>query len=346
MKHFFKPRVSGLLLTLLLFAGGTQTALAVGTQSGLTISNQATVNYEVGLVPQTAILSDDLVTGAGPTTFVVDNKVVLTVVADTANLNVTPGTTNQPLQFTITNTGNTTQGYSLSVSNGTTNIAMTNVRIFLDTDASGSFTVGDAVYTTGNNAGDLDPNGGTNSMLAFIVSDTPLTAVDLDVDTYNLVATTLNASTAVAPLVADAVTANGPADDPTTVEVVWADGTGTADGLRDGAYSASATYTVASAVLAVTKTAVVLDPFGGTYAIPGSTVTYTITVVNSGGIAATTVVISDAIPPETTLVSGTITLEIDSGGAVGQADSTPVTVTIPSLSGGSAATIIFQVMIQ
>ena len=341
MKHLFKPRVCGLLMTLLLFAGGTQTAFAVGTQSGVTISNIATVDYDVGGVGQTQLFSStDGVTmdGSQPTTFVVDNKVDLNVIADTANLNVTPGSSNQPLQFTVTNTGNTTQGYSLSVINGTTNIAMTNVRIFLDTDASGGFTGGDAVYTTGNNAGDLDPNGGTDNMLAFIVSDTPLTAVDGNVDTYNLVATTLDAGSTT-------VTANGPADTPLGVEVVWADATGTADGLRDGAHSASATYTVGSATLSVTKTAVVDDNLGNgtTFAIPGATVTYTIVVANTGGSAATTVVITDVIPPETTLVSGSITLDIDGGGAVGQADSTPVTVTIPTLSGGSTATIVFQV---
>jgi len=353
MKHFYKPRVCGLLLTLLLLAGGTQSAFAVGTPSGTSISNQATVNYVVSGVGQAAILSDGPL--LGPTTFLVDNRVDLTVVnQDGGTVTVAPGSNNQLIEFLLTNTGNTTQGYRLTVPSGLLNeIPMANVEIWIDhptLGTQGTYDGSDTVYVAGTNAGDLNPNVvGAESMTVFIVADTPLVgAVDLEVDDYNLLATTLNASTAVLPLVADALTV------PTLlntagVDVVFADGVGPEDPDQvdpDGTHSAAGSYTVGSATLTVTKTAVVDDNLGNgtTFAIPGATVTYTIVVANTSLItAATTVVITDVIPPETTLVSGSITLDIDGGGAVGQADSTPVTVTIPTLSGGSTATIVFQV---
>ena len=349
MKHLFKPRVSGLLLTLLLFAGGTQTALAAGTASGVTISNIATVNYEVGGLGQTAILSSplgDTPTGIN-TDFVVDNKVDLTVAnLDGGTITVAPGSTVRVLTFSVTNDGNTTQGYLLSVVSGATAITMgPPVEIWIDHPTlgiQGTYDGADTLYGAGTNAGDLDPNVvGAESMTVFIVADTPIAAVDATVDNFSLLATTTNLGTAVVTVDTVLNTAAG-------VEVVFADGIGPVDPDQvnpDGTHSAAGSYTVASATLTVTKTAIVLDVFGGSFAIPGSTVTYTITVANTGGTAATTVIISDAIPSDTTLVSTSITLDTGSGPVV-QPDSTPVTVSIASLAGGATATITFQVTID
>jgi uncharacterized repeat protein (TIGR01451 family) len=357
MKHFFKPRVSGLLLTLLLFAGGTQTALAL-TASGVTISNQATVNYVVDLLPQTAILSDDLVTGAGPTTFLVDNKVDLTVTnLDGGTITVTPGSSDRVLTFSVTNTGNTTQGYSLSVVNGATAITMGAPEIWLDTDLDGVYTLaGDTQYTPGNNAGDLDPNTLTPLvdavMTVFIVADTPLTAVDATVDNYSLLATTLDETTT------DVTAADGDGDDPTLVEVVFADVAGTAagDAANDGEHSDTGSYTVGSAALTITKTAVALDAFGTDYAIPGATVTYTIVITNNGTADADSVVITDDIsaftPADVAWVVDSITLggatqtdlaDVDSSTFAGNL----VTVNVGTLAlGGGTTTITFQVTIN
>jgi uncharacterized repeat protein (TIGR01451 family) len=360
MKHLFKPRVSGLLLTLLLFAGGTQTALAVGTQSGLTISNIATVDYQVGGVGQTQLFSstDGLTPdGTDPTTFAVDNMVDLTVVSqDGLTIPVAPGTNDRVLEFLVTNTGNTTQGYLLSVANGALNqIPMGSVEIWIDDPVGASpgvYDLADTLYVAATNAGDLDPNGGTDDMTVFIVADTPLAAADGDVDDYDLLATTTNASTAVVTVDTVLNTAGG-------VEVLFVDSVGPADPdpvNPDGTHSDSGSYTVGSATLTVSKTAVVDDGLGGTFAIPGATVTYTIVVANTGGTAATSVVISDAIPVNSTYVAASITLN-----AVAQTDASDspvdesdhnvttagaVTVDIASLAGGATATITFQVTID
>lgn len=363
MKHLFKPRVSGLLLTLLLFAGGTQTALAAGTASGVTISNIATVNYEVGGLGQTAILSSplgDTPTGIN-TDFVVDNKVDLTVAnLDGGTITVAPGSTVRVLTFSVTNDGNTPQGYLLSVVDGALAIPMgPPVEIWID-DPSGLFPgvydLADTLYVAATNAGDLDPNTLTPLvdavMTVFIVADTPIAAVDATVDNYSLLATTTNLGTAVVTVDTVANTAAG-------VEVVFVDAAGTAagDAANDGTHSDTGSYTVASATLTVTKSAVVLDIFGGSFAIPGSTVTYTITVANTGGTAATSVVISDAIPVNSTYFAASITLD-----TVAQSDGLPgipadtsdydvttanaVTVNIDSLAAGATATITFRVTID
>ena len=57
----------------------TQQALALGTDAGTTVSNQASVSYSVGGNPQTAIESDpsgnSTPGGGNPTEFIVDRRV-------------------------------------------------------------------------------------------------------------------------------------------------------------------------------------------------------------------------------------------------------------------------------
>ena len=356
MKHLFKPRVSGLLLTLLLFAGGTQTVFAVGTPSGTPITNEATVNYIVNTEVQTAIVSDDFTTGAGPTTFLVDNMVDLTVAnLDGGTVAVLPGQNDRVLTFSVTNTGNTTQGYSLTVDIGVTAITMGVPEIWLDADLNGVYTAADdTLYTPGDNAGNLDPNSGVpgdDTMTVFIVADTPLTPVDGTVDNYSLLATTLDGATTTV------TSADGDGDDPTLVEAVFADIAGTAalDAANDGEHSDVGSYTAGSASLTVTKQAVALDPFGTDYAIPGAIVTYTIVITNNGGSDADSVVITDDIsaftPADVSWVVDSIRLDGALQTDVLDGDSSTfvgnlVTVNVGTIAaGGGTTTITFQVTI-
>src|SRR6187397_1966960 len=86
-------------------------AYANGTASGTTISNQATVDYSVGGVSQTQITS-------AAASFVVDSRIALTVSEVSTNATqTTPGQANVVAAFRVSNTGNSTQGYQLSVTN-------------------------------------------------------------------------------------------------------------------------------------------------------------------------------------------------------------------------------------
>ena len=286
-------RVSASLLALGLFAGGTQTALAVGTQSGTPISNTATVDYQVGASPRT-------VTDTAPD-ILVDNRVDLTVTnTDTGNnVNVNPGDNNQVLTYTVTNTGNTTQGYLLSVDVATAGIPAGNIRIYVDADNDGVPVAGE-LYTAGTNAGDLDPNGviGTDDVMqVLVVADIPAGATDASVDDVRLVAQTTDAGTTTVTAASGAPTAG--------VDVVLADNAGTtSDANRDGQHSDAATYTVQSAALTAAKTVVsTTDEFGTGFAIPGANVTYQIRVTNTGTavVDANTVYVTDPVPADTQL---------------------------------------------
>jgi len=293
MQYLNMRKAIGLIVALAFFVGGTQTALAVGTASGTTISNTATVDYQVGTDPRSA-------TGSAPD-ITVDNRVDLTVTNTDAgnNVNVSPGQTNRILTYTVTNTGNTTQGYLLTVAVPTAGIPMGNIRIYVDANNDGVPDAGE-LYTAGNNAGDLDPNGviGTDDVMqVLVVADTPAGATDATTDDFRLVAQTTNAGTNVPTPASGAPTAG--------VDVVWADGAGTtSDAARDGQHSAAATYTVVSAALTAAKTiAATTDEFGTGFAIPGAVVRYQITVTNSGTgtVDADTVVVSDPVPANTKL---------------------------------------------
>ncbi len=321
-------------------------AWAVGTPSGTLISNQATINFNVGGVAQTAIDSVGNNAATGETTFVVDNRVDLTV-AGGGNVGVVTDQEDANIVYTVTNTGNTTQGYSLDIVNGALNIPMGSVEIWVESNgtaglqASGAGTL-DTLYVAGANAGDLDPNGapGADQMTVYIVADAPSTATNGNTDTYWLRATTLDAGTTTT------TTATGGPDtnDFTTpvLDVVLADADadgdnnpGPIDDDLNGQHAAVGTFTISASNLSVTKThQVISDPVNLTVnpkAIPGATVEYTITISNAAGAAqATDVVISDDL---TALVTGATPLMAFSLDAYGAGNGLQI-----SFDGGSTYT--------
>jgi len=277
-----------------LLAFGVSTSLqAAGTLSGTTVDNTATVDYQVNGIDQNTESTNQA-------SFVVDNKVDLTVVAN-GDLTVTPGSTDQVLSFEVTNTGNTTQGYQVVLTGAAGDtIDMTTTSIYLDVNGDGALDAGDTLYTPGTNIADIAPDA---SIQVLVVADAPLSAVDGDSAAYDLTAITLDAGTTT-------VTTDDAAavEDPTVVQDVFADGAGTIDAALDGTFSAAATYNVATAALDVQKSAeVISDPFNGVggdgtepKAIPGAVVRYTITVENSSATDATDVTVVDLIPANTT----------------------------------------------
>jgi uncharacterized repeat protein (TIGR01451 family) len=347
----------GALLTLIIPAG----AWADGTASGLSIDNQATISYQVSGVDQTAVESSptgNSTPGAGngsATSFLVDN-VVRVVVASVANTAVAPLQTNAALAFTVTNTGNTTQGYRAAVVNGTTNIPMTNVHIVLDANGNGLYDTGEVTY--GNNAY-IQDLAADAVMHLLIVADAPnaTQATDGDRDTYWLQVTTLTAGGGAV----EAETRVGAVDDPAAVDVVFDDAAsddgGAIDAANNGQHADSGDFYVATAAMSVQKTAVVVeDPVLGVSAnakaIPGARVTYTITIRNTGGTAASNVAITDDIPAHTAYVAGSATLnstpQPDSGGAVTLTGSpaTNISVAVGAIAGGATATVTFDVTIN
>lgn len=255
------------------------------TTAGDDIVNTATVNYQVSGVTQTAVNSNT-------TTFEVDKKVDLSVVSD-GGVSTVPSATLVGLPFSVANEGNASDTVTLSVVDATTG----------DSFDVSSF----AIYIDVNNNNAYDA--GTDTLVAAPVAiprDTVLNVVVVSTmpggvvngNTANMILTATTTSTATVG-----------AESPTVIDVVFAD-TG-----NNGTEQATNTYTINTATLAVAKTATVLaDPIncpGGVgtcganfpKAIPGATIEYAITVTNSGGNAASSVVLTDNLSAATALLT-------------------------------------------
>lgn len=297
-----KPAAAIALAVAGLLAGGA--AQAAGTPSNTDISNLATLNYSVGGTAQTAIGSSVTgnTTGTGTaTTFKVDNKVNLTLV-ETSNAvtSVVPGSLAQVTTFTLTNTGNTAQGYTFAALNasglaiaGTSDtIDISNLTIRVEGGGGAGY------QPASDTAGSVLTLAPDASIVVYVLADIPLTATNGQQANITLTATTTNTGTAVATVETTGANTAG-------VDVVFADAATTelefvgSSPARDGQATARDAYKVVTATLRVAKTvAPVCDPFNGNTNpknIPGSFVRYTITVTNSGATSATLTTITDSL---------------------------------------------------
>jgi uncharacterized repeat protein (TIGR01451 family) len=312
------------------------------------------VNYSVGSVAQTPINSSPTgntipgAAGGAPTTFLVDNKILHVVAELGGSATITsPGATNVIVRFTVTNQGNSSQGYQLLASNLTSGSVfgqadstdVTIVRVFHDANANNVFDAGDTENLINTLGEDL-------AATVVVVASVPVTTSNAQYANVQLAAT----ATAPGTSAATPILQTGGADT-AAVDVVWADGGVVA---RNGIHEAASQYAIQSAALSVTKTAaVVSDPINlasNPKAIPGATIEYTIAVNNSGTQDATTVTLSDPIPANTTYVAGSITVNAASVADAGRTVGSPVTAisldpgVIPA--GGGSATVTFRVTIN
>jgi uncharacterized repeat protein (TIGR01451 family) len=290
-------RIMALLLVAAVALVAPLSAEAAGTASGTEIGNNATVNYEVSGVPQTAL-------STGPTaSFVVDTKVNLTVTTTNGGYVTTaPSSTSQVQTFTVTNTGNATQDYSLAAANatdpfgGADNFDATNVLVFVESGATAGY------QTAQDTATIIDELVSDATATVYIVADIPAGQATNDIAAYALVATTHDAGAAG---IGALTTATAGANTLLVVDVVFADAANAnvpADTLYDGEGSDRSAYRVTAAALTISKTAVVYsDPFSAVNPkmIPGAVITYTITVANgAAGSPATNVTITDSLAAE------------------------------------------------
>ncbi|MDH5611779.1 MAG: hypothetical protein OEY66_04920 [Gammaproteobacteria bacterium] len=330
MKNFKLKRLLGLTLI-----GGLATlnASTVFAAAGDTISNTATLNYNVASVAQTAITS-------AAADFVEDRKIIFTVAeSGGATTSVSPNGILQVQTFTITNNGNATQDFLLTALNRTTGTAdphggandifdATSVQVRVDsalTTVLPTTDVFDGIAT--DSAIFIDNLAAGTSRTVYIVSTIPGTVTNAQVAVMSLVAQvaegagtgvaadaimlddnnhvspagTFSNGTQTTAAVAGATNVNGAL----TVETVFADVAGTlnsagaADSASNGQHSDDDSYTVSSAALTVTKAVVPLwDPINGNTSpksIPGAYMQYTITVANAGPAAAVLTTLSDAL---------------------------------------------------
>lgn len=303
-------------------------ASATGTRAGSTISNTATATYDDGSGPKN-IPSNQV-------DLLVDELLDVTVASsDPGDVPTTPGATSQLLTYVLTNTGNGNESFTLTtVANaGGDDYDPTVTQVYID-NGNGVFDAGtDTLYVAGTNDPALDPD---TNVTIFVLSTTPATAVDTNRGIVQLVASSKTGTGAPGTSFAGVGEGGGDA-------VVGSTG---ADGVDDGA------FIVAAAAVALVKSAVIVDQFGGSEPIPGATITYTITATVTGSGSVTGLAISDPVPADTSYVAASITL----GGAgltdsavdadAGNYDGTNVNVSLGTVPGGQSRTVTFQTIID
>ena len=260
-------------------------AHAEGTPAGTVISNTATVDFDLDGTAVSRDSNTALVT-------VVERIDVITTLRS-PQLLVAPGDIDRATLFTVTNTGNGTETFSLAIDSSLLGDDFDPdpavPAIYFDTDSNGEFNPGDEAYDPGTN----DPVLTADSTIdVFIVNDIPGAAT--------------NGQTGLSQLTATSLSGTGlPGDD---LPGLGDGGVDAVIGSTGGESNDIAEYLVSDVRVNVLKSQDVLDPQGGTQPIPNAMVTYTITVevVSTGTVTAATV--RDPLPPFVTFEAGSITL--------------------------------------
>lgn len=172
----FLPRLNQLAASIALAAGGVAlmpTAQAAAPAAGSNISNIATASYTDGNGASKTVTSNEVKT-------IVLQVSSFTLVAD-RNATINPNGT-ATLSHTLTNTGNGTDTFTLSVSQlGGDNFDLTNVHIYLDSNQDGVPDNNTDLSTVTLNAGE--------SVGIVVVSTVPVTQTDGQKAQYTLNAT-------------------------------------------------------------------------------------------------------------------------------------------------------------
>lgn len=338
MKQTAFARSSALTLVIAATLIGADGAHALGTAAGTDITNTASVTADVGGSPVTATSNPHVVTVAE----LIDVDVTLLSIG---NVLVNTPATAQVLTYRVTNTGNGIDAFALTVNDlivGDDFDPLPN-SIHFDANATGLYEAGlDTLYVPGANDPVLDANApASDDIVVFVLSDIPAALASGNLGDSELLA----------------VSSTGTGLPGTVIAGAGEAGTDAIVGTTGGDDQDQGTYQVSSVALAIAKSSVVADPFGGAQPIPGATITYTLVVTATGVGNADATTLTDAIPASTTYVAGSMTrnaapLTDASDAPVDDADfavTTPgaISVGLGSLpAGGPAETITFQVTIN
>ena len=288
MKNRNPRRLLGLML-----AGGLAAlqAPAVFAAAGDTISNTVTLSFDVGGTPQTDITS-------APATFIEDRVINFTVTEDgiMGTTSVAPSAT-AGVTYRVTNNSNAPLDFLLTALQGGADNFDTNtpVTFYLENGNTLGYQAGEDT-TVVTYLDEVAANGGF--VIVHVVASMPDDTVVNNGDVADITLVAQAAEGGATGTTGNSITADdsGTADNPNAMDDVFNDGAGTldsagnADVARNGQHSADDSFTIAAAVLTVTKTSAALwDPVNGSTnpkSIPGGYVTYTVTIANAGTAGA------------------------------------------------------------
>lgn len=310
----------------------SQTSHATGTAAGTSIQNTAQVSYDVSGTPVTV--------SSNATTLTVAEIINANITTLTSSVSVVPGANNQVLQYRLTNTGNGSEKFHLLpnsaiVGDGFDPVLASN-SIYFDTDGTAGYSPGDTLYTPGSNDPTLVADG---SVVVLVLNNIPAGLANGLIGRSELTATSFTGTGAAGTIFAG-------------------QGTGGVDavlGTSGGKANNSGQYVIGAITLTAVKSQTVTNSFGTSEPVPGATITYQIVITPSGSGAANNVVFSDAIPPSTTYVAGSLKLggtalsdaaDSDAGQYI-SSPSAQVSVNLGSLTATSTAqTVNFAVTIN
>ena len=308
------------------------TAGAVGTPAGTIIENSATVSYDLAGAPVSL--------QSNTTTITVVERIDVAVTTQSPQVVVSANDTNRALLFTVTNTGNGTESFTLAIDSILAGDDFDPVPaaspIYFDTDGSGDFNIGDQAYVAGTNDPVLAAD---ESVDVFLVNDIPGGVANGNIGFSQLTATSLTGTGAAG----------------TEFSGLGDGGVDAIIGATGGEDSDTGEYLVSDVLISVVKTQVVSDPFGGSEPVPGATITYTITVEVMSTGTATASVLRDAIPTYSTYVPNSITLNAGAvsdavDGDAGEFDTTSAPTVVVRLGdltqGDGVQTVEFDVTID
>ena len=315
-------------LAVLALGAGTATSVhAAGTAAGTVINSTATATFTIGSTPNT-----------------VQSNTVSVKVDQLLNVTVTPlttapvlaGTGPATLVYQVTNSGNGSEAFNLTDNpNVSGNPYNTTVQILaIDVNGDGVYEPGvDTIINNGAASPVLAPDA---SVKVLVLTNLPTSATD--------------GVTSQVQLTAASTIGTG-----TPGTLFAGRGTGGVDavvGATGGQGTSVASVIASLAVVTLTKSASIVDPFGTANPVPGAVVTYTLVAHTAGTGTATNVVVADTYPTGTVYQPGTIQLNgaalTDAADAdAGTASATGISVSLGNIVGGSPdKTVTFKVKIN
>lgn len=300
-------------------------AHASGVPAGSLIENTATATYTANTVAQSI--------DSNTVSLTVDE--VLDVAVASQESGPVPATTTAVLRFKVTNTGNGPEAFTLTANPAVTGNAFdaTVTGLAIDVNANGIYDAGVDTALT---------NGATSPALA---GDGPL-------DVLVLVSVPTGAApNATSKVQLNAVAVTGTGAPGTLFAGAGVSGGDAVVGASTAQADAQATLVVNKAVVGLTKSAAIADPFGGARPVPAAIITYSIVANVTGTGTVTGLVVNDAIPTGTTYQPGTLTLEgaalTDAADAdAGQGSATAIAVQLGNVAAGATRTVTFKVRIN
>ncbi len=280
-------------------------AQAVGTPAGTNIQNTAQVTYSVG--------GSSTTTSSNTSSVSVAEILDVVVTVNAASVSATPGVAQQELLFTLTNTGNGPETFTLTplsagVGGDDFDPTLSSPAIYFDSDNSGDLSAPDVAYVAGANDPTLAADA---SVRVLVVNDIPASLADGQRGRSQL--------TAAANTGAGAPGTAFPGGSAGGLDAVV--GSTGADAQEFGE------YLIAGLQLSAVKSQSVVDQFGGARALPGARINYQIVVTASGSGTALGAQLTDLIPANTTYVAASLELNNTSLTDASDTDAGDVTTT-------------------